>query len=240
MVTPGWKRSGKGTGDDDVEPWEPADLVLPDDGTGEPDPYPEDVPVDDEWTEDDERRYQARREHERRVAMRRRRQTTAFAVIVVIVLGIGVGAAGYTLGWWSLPSSDSQADDTAQACPDATPTAALPNQVTVVVLNSTARPGLAGDVARELQSRGFTVRDIGNDDTGEVPEAAQVRHGPEGLLSARTVAAHVTGAVLVDDGRGGAVVDLSLGAGFAELTAPDAAAALTAPVAPEGSPDCTP
>ena len=227
------------------EPWENRD-------TGEIRPRREDVlrggafalegrdELDDEaeWTEEDERRYQARRHAERRRVRRRRRQAAAFAVVVLAVLGAGFGAAGVYQGWWEWPfGDDATARSVApQPCPTPEVTAAAPADVQVAVLNATKRTGMAGGVAAELQARGFAVPAIGNDSSGTpVPEAAQVRHGPDGLKAARTVAAQIPGSVLVDDGRAGSAVEVALGDGYQALAAPEAAAALLTP-APAPSP----
>ncbi|GAB2693193.1 LytR C-terminal domain-containing protein [Thalassiella azotivora] len=237
MAGRGWGRdgsddgAGEGAGDDpDVDrPW---DLTGPGPDTdveGVPDPGLDD---EAEWTEEDERRYQARREAERVRLRRRRRQAVAFGVVVLAVLAVGVGAYGVWTGRWEWPGGQDAAT-AEEPCPTPSPTAAQESDVTVVVLNATDVAGIAGQVAAELQARGMTVRDIGNDRSGVFP-GVQVRHGPQGLPFARTVAAHVSGTTLLDDGRSGAVVELSIGAGFAGMTPVEEAERLTAPPVPEG------
>lgn len=194
------------------------------------------------WTDDDERRYQERRAVERRAARRRRLQTSFFVLLVLLVLGTGTTAAGVYQGWWEWPPW--QGDDTPTpvrtvvVCPTPQITAAPAEQVTLTVLNSTDRNGLAAQTAEQLQARGFTVGSVGNDAAGPIEGSAVVRHGPEGLLAARTVAAQVDGAQLVDDGRAGTAVELSLGAAFGGLRAPEEAAALTQPAPVESPAGC--
>lgn len=230
-MTPRDDRDGRG-----IEPW------AADDGRGR---YPDHVlDLDEDWTEEDERRYQERRLQERKRVSRRRRQSAAFAVLVLAVMGVGLTAAGVYQGWWNWPVVGAEGDaasPTAQPCPTPTVTAAAPAEVSVRVLNSTDRSGLAGAVAAELQARGFTVSYIGNDaDDVTVAEAAAVRHGPEGLMAARTAAAQIRGAVLVDDGRPGAEVEVSLGDGFVDMLPPPEAAALLAPAPVESPAGCVP
>lgn len=216
------------------EPWEPE---------ANPPPDPDDA-SDEEWTEDDERRYQARRQLERRATRRRRRQAASFAVVVLIVLGAGVTAAGVYSGWWEWPlvgSADSGTEKVGDPCPTPTVTAAAAKDVTVRVLNSTDRRGLAGAVAAELRKRGFDVSQVGNDAADvTVAEPAQVRHGPEAVPAARTVAAQIPGAVLVADGREGFVVDLSLGTAYQNLATVEQAATLTTPVPGPSPAGCVP
>jgi hypothetical protein len=200
---------------------------------------PDDGYWDDEpWTDEDERRYQERRARELSSRHRRRRQAAVFAVLVLLVLGTGTTAAGVYSGWWEWPPWQGEPAPvrTVVACPTPEVTAAAVADVALTVLNSTDRAGLAGATAAELTARGFTVGGVGNDPAPEpLPGTAVVRHGPEGLLAARTVAAQVDGATLQDDGRAGSAVELSLGQAFAGLRPPEAAAAAVAP-APVASP----
>lgn len=163
-----------------------------------------------------------------RVRYRRRRRLHAgvFAVAVLLVLGLGAAAGASVAGLWQWPGQGSADGSPEPAeCPQPTAPAASVEQSEINVYNSTDRRGLAAGVAQGLRSRGFPVLAVDNDplDAG-VQEPAQVRHGPQGLQAARTVAAQVDGAVLVDDGRTGAAVDLVLGAGYRQLRGPAQAA----------------
>lgn len=196
-----------------------------------------------EWTEADEARYQARRREERRSVHRRRRQATAFTILVLLVLGIGVGAAGVYQGWWAWPFGREERAatpaPTSAPCPTPEVTAAQPANVIVTVLNGTGEPGLAAGVSEELAARGYVVGDPGNTEA-DVAEVAQVRHGPEGLTAARSVAAQVDGSILVDDGRTGSAVDLAVGAGYVGLRPPEVVATLLAPAPAESPAGCVP
>lgn len=158
---------------------------------------------------------------------RRRLHAGVFAVAVLLVLVLGAAAGASVAGLWQWPGQGSADGSPEPAeCPPPTAPAAPVEQSEVNVYNSTDRRGLAAGVAQGLRSRGFPVLAVDNDplDAG-VQEPAQVRHGPQGLEAARTVAAQVDGAVLVDDGRTGAAVDLVLGAGYQQLRGPAQAAA---------------
>lgn len=208
------------------------------------DDEPDEPAWDDEpaWTDEDERRYQERRRAEMRAARRRRLQATFFALVVLLVLGTGATAAGVYQGWWEWPPWEGRDEPlptrTVVVCPTPEVTAAPVAEVTLAVLNSTDRAGLAASTAEQLQERGFTVGSIGNDAGGQLDGVAVVRHGPEGLLAARTVAAQVAGAELVDDGRAGTAVELSLGAGFTGLRPPEEAAAAAGPAPVESPAGC--
>ncbi len=210
-----------------------------DDGSDAPDV---DYGEDEEWTAEDEARYQARRREELKRVRRVRRQAISFTVLVLLVLGAGVGAAGLAQGWWEWPFADeSTAADAPSVCGEPTPVAALPSNTTVVVLNATDVRGLANAVADALTLRGFTVSSISNeDDAIEVVESAQVRHGPESLLQAKAVAAQFVSAVLVDDGREGRIVEVSIGQGYRRMADEETAAAAMAPVPGPSAPGCVP
>lgn len=203
-----------------------------------------DGPWQDAWTEADERRYQQRRAEERAAARRRRRQAAVFALLVLLVVGAGTTAAGVYQGWWQWPPwsgrSEPEPVRTVVLCPTPEITAAPVAEVVLTVLNSTSRTGLAAETAAALTERGFTVGAIGNDPGDPVSGTAVVRHGPQGLAAATTVAAHVPDAQLVDDGREGTAVELSLGEAFAGLRAPEEAAPLMEPQAAPSPPGCVP
>jgi hypothetical protein len=155
-------------------------------------------------------------------------------------MGIGLGAAGIFNGWWEWPFDDDPAATTAEAgqpCPTPVVTAAPVDQVTVRVLNATDTRGLAATVAAELQARGMTVTEIGNDEA-EVAETAQVRHGPESVLQARTVAAQFPGVVVVDDARPGTDVELSVGTAFTVMVPFEEATAALVPAPAESPAGC--
>ena len=205
-------------------------------GVGESEIY-DDEPA---WTDEDEWRYQQRRHEEVHRTRRRRRQAASFGVLVLLVFGIGLGAAGIYQGWWEWPLDDDPAASSpggAPDCPAPGVTAAPIPGVTVTVLNATDTQGLAATVSAELQARGFTVTEIGNDE-GEVPDTAVVRFGPESALQARTVAAQFPGTVLVDDARAGTDVELAIGTAFAGMNPPEVAAAAVAPVPAESPSGC--
>jgi hypothetical protein len=111
----------------------------------------------------------------------------------------------------------------------------------VTVLNSTRQRGLAAQTAAELEKRGFTIAKIGNDrERGSVSGPALVRHGPAGLLPARTVAAQVDGAELAPDDRKGEAVELALGEAFSGLRDAAEAVGLLEPAPVASPPSCQP
>jgi hypothetical protein len=167
------------------------------------------------------------------------RHTRNFLVIFASTFGVGLMAYTFWLGIWAAPFGSGQRAGCFPGTP--TPTAAPIKQTSVRVYNATDRRGLALNVARDLQKRGFLVPMWDNDGAAAGMKApAEVRHGPAGLLSARTVAAQVNGrAVLVlDTNREGPTVDLVLGRSFGQLRSPAEAAKLIA--TPTDVPDVCP
>ncbi len=151
-------------------------------------------------------------------------------LIFLLVLALGAAAV-----WWNVIQKDSaRKAEEAQACATAqqAPPSLDPTTLSVRVLNATDRAGLAQQVAADLQGRGFTVAEIGNDDTDrEVTGPGEVRHGPRGADAAAYVALLLPGAGDYPDTRATAQVDLVLGPEFefpAGLATPEQVAAALA------------
>jgi LytR cell envelope-related transcriptional attenuator len=148
---------------------------------------------------------------------------------LLFLLVLALAAAGV---WWNvLRQHEAQSADKAEACATAqqAPPSLDPTTLSVRVLNATDRGGLAQQVAAELQNRGFTVAEIGNDDTDrEVTGPGEVRHGPRGADAAAFLALLLPGAGDYPDTRATTQVDLVLGPDFVfpdSLASPDEVAA---------------
>lgn len=148
---------------------------------------------------------------------------------LIFLLVLALAAAGV---WWNVLQKDkAQKADQAETCASAqeAPPSLDPTTLSVRVLNATDRGGLAQQVAGELQNRGFTVAEIGNDDTDrEVTGPGEVRYGPRGADAAAFVALLLPGAGEYPDTRATAQVDLVIGPEFewpASLATPEQVAA---------------
>lgn len=148
---------------------------------------------------------------------------------LIFLLVLALAAAGV---WWNVLQKDkAQKAAEAQVCASAqkAPPSLDPTTLSVRVLNATDRGGLAQQVAGELQNRGFTVAEIGNDDTDrEVAGPGEVRYGPRGADAAAFVALFLPGAGEYPDTRATAQVDLVIGPDFefpAGLATPEQVAA---------------
>ena len=134
---------------------------------------------------------------------------------LIFLLVLALAAAGV---WWNVLQKDKERKaDEAAACATAreAPPSLDPTTLSVRVLNGTDRAGLAQQVAGEMQRRGFTVAEIGNDDTDrEVIGPGEVRHGPRGADAARFVALLLPGAGDYPDTRATEQIDLVLGPEF--------------------------
>jgi hypothetical protein len=161
--------------------------------------------------------------HVRRRA-RRRMLATVLTVLVVAALGV-------TGVWWFLRGDSGSGKRSATPCttvsPSATaaplPTASVaPGALTVNVYNATDRKGLARTVANDLKVRGVTLGQVTNDPLHKAVTApAEVRYGAGGAARAAYLALWVPGAILVQDQRPDATLDLVLGTGYAALATPD-------------------
>lgn len=120
-----------------------------------------------------------------------------------------------------------------------------PADVTVNVLNATARSGLAKRTADELKKRGFTIGKVGNataaydkkvKGTGVLLGGPAATKGPLKVLGTQ-----LAGAQHKTDARKGAAIDLIIGDGFKDLTAAKTAQkSLTLLARPAPSPSPSP
>ena len=140
----------------------------------------------------------------------------------MIVLAVLAVAGWFAWREWHGSSSASGAS-TPRPCttPSVPPSPAAPAAVTVAVLNTTNRVGLAHDIAGQLRRRGFRIGHVGNT-TPLVAGVAQVSYDGPDHAQALTVAEQVPGATLVPGGSG---VALRIGSGFRALSDPATAAA---------------
>ncbi|WP_306324095.1 MULTISPECIES: LytR C-terminal domain-containing protein [unclassified Streptomyces] len=163
----------------------------------------------------------------------------SFQLVDVFTGGDKASAAGAKSGACEKkPSASPSPGKAAQKLPK-------PSDITVNVLNATARGGLAKDTADELKKRGFKIGDVGN-----ATKAYDKKVKGPGILlgaSAATDAAlpvlgtQLTGADLKTDKRTKPTeVDLIIGSGFKKLTKkPAADKALTALSHPKPEPSAS-
>jgi hypothetical protein len=156
-----------------------------------------------------------------------------------LVLGVVASAAALSLvGWGTLQLIDvfTGGGDRASAAGSGTdcrtkagasPSASAaplpkPGQITVNVLNATARGGLAKKTADELKKRGFKIGEVGNATAtyDKKVKGTGVLLGPSSALktSLPVLATQLASAETRTDTRKGAEVDLIIGTGFKNLT----------------------
>ncbi len=174
-------------------------------------------------------------------ARRQRRQSLTFLTLFALILLLGVLALAAYFQRITLPFGSGR-PAALPTCPTASPTLLTPGEVSVHVFNASTRNGLALSVARELQGRGFLIPSSPANDPHKtkVTTMAVIRHGPDGLLAAQTVATIVDGEVTyAEDDRTGTDVDLVLGGAF-KLVPKAAPSASPSAVAPAPTPTCQP
>lgn len=103
----------------------------------------------------------------------------------------------------------SSADPT----PDGPRLIVAPSAITVKVYNGTDTAGLATKASSDLRDVGFNVLSPGTRSTGAT--STVVRYGPTRADSARTLAAAVPGALLVEDDSLGRTLELVVGSSYA-------------------------
>jgi LytR cell envelope-related transcriptional attenuator len=147
------------------------------------------------------------------------------AVILLIALTLLT-----TLVWWRVLHRDDGKASAESACPtpSTSPTALpRPGSVSVSVLNSTTRTGIAASTATALTHLGFNVAGYGNDNPKvHVAGVAEIRFGPDQKRDASLLTYYFHGAKLVAlkaDPTGKVVV--SLGTKFKAVASATAAKA---------------
>jgi hypothetical protein len=167
---------------------------------------------------------------QRRRRHTRERQAVVFGVLLGGLAVAAFGAAAVYTGNVSLPflSRDfSSPEPTGLAAEDSPcpPEGATPvpyGQVSLNVLNGTARVGLAGDTAAALSQRGFTIaQQLNASQMGYSTYAgtALIQFGTQGVAAAYTVAAQFDTPQLVLDTRADASVDVVVGSSYNALVA---------------------
>lgn len=155
--------------------------------------------------------------------------------------------------WWRVLNRDSGTDDAA-GCPTPTPTPSqmvlpAPASITLQVLNSTKRNGIAAKARRSLLDAGFKVpAQAGNDNPKTKSKntgTAQIRFGPTGERAATLVRYYFPGAAMVPTASKSSTVIVALGAKYKKVAAPATVAAAlkgdkisvasTAPASPTAS-----
>jgi hypothetical protein len=160
------------------------------------------------------------------------------------------------LVWWRVlhrgHGDDAGTKATPTPCPTTTTTTtaapgpvALPaaSTVTVQVLNSTQRAGLAGKVRTTLIKDGFkSPAKAGNDTDADIPGPAEIRFGPNGRAGAQLLAYYFPGSKLVAGTSTTATVVVSLGDKYSSVASPAAvqAAVSKASAAPSPTPSASP
>ena len=160
--------------------------------------------------------------------VKRRRPLPALIFLLVLAL------AALTVWWNVLTDEDVRNEAQAAACSSASaaPQSLDPTTITLRVFNASEIAGKAGEVATTLQSRGFVVEEIANDNSGNaVTGVGEFRFGPRGKGAAGYLGLYLPGSTERPDTRATAVVDLVIGPDFAGLATEDQVEASLVPIA---------
>lgn len=176
---------------------------------------------------------------------RRRRQRTLRVAVGLLLVLVAAGGA-YTLNQGDPKPGKKVA--TLKACPSPAPTRApgpalvLPaaNQVHLVVLNGTIRPGLAKTVADQLAAQGFVVTGQGNAPAA-LAGVPVVSFGTGGQPAGVLVSHWLPGSRLDGNPKlAPGSVQVVLGSSFTQIATPAQAAAAGQPTTVIGTPVPTP
>ena len=152
--------------------------------------------------------------------LRARRKRKFHGVVLGALIGLLVLAAvvaqGISAGWINLPRSEARpAVET--GCPAGPYLYQSPEAVTVNVYNTTATPGLAGEVAEALKNRGFSIGVVGNSTVNREGMTAIILSGPDGEPGAFTLQQQIPDTQYIQDDRDDASVDVVIGSGYNNL-----------------------
>lgn len=161
------------------------------------------------------------------------------------------------LVWWRVLHRDDAKPQSKSTCTKTTTVKTLPEPaaVTVTVLNSTKRNGIAGAARTVLIQDGFRSpdkaqndgKDFGGIDGKAIAGVGEIRYGPSAAEGAKLLAYYFPGAKLVETKSTDSTVLVSLGSTYKAVNTPtNVAAALKAdgiklvPVTgvPDSSPSC--
>lgn len=155
----------------------------------------------------------------------RRQPPWLLAVLIPVVALVVVGVIfGIVTLVHSGGSATALPTSTPTPCPTVSQAVVLPlpdpTEVSVNVYNATQTKGLAAQTAKELKTRGFVIKAVGNDPKKmPITGVAELRFGPKGQARAELLQYYFPGAELINDGRRGKLVDVSLGAGYTQVPA---------------------
>jgi hypothetical protein len=149
---------------------------------------------------------------------------------LVFLLALCVLAA---LVWWRVLNRDGSTASTSPSCSSTPTTVATqlprPAAVTVRVLNSTDRDGIAGTTTTTLKADGFATLAADNDDKpdtygshGTIPGVAEIRYGPNGEAAAKLLSYYFPTATTVRRDGQDATILVALGTAFKSVAAPAA------------------
>lgn len=132
------------------------------------------------------------------------------------------------LVWWRVMNRDDGHAAAKPACTTSQTPKHLPQPqaISVTVLNSTTRNGIAGVARSALIKDGFQIPNPAANDTSTVAVAgvAEIRYGPTGSDGAKLLAYYLPGAALVATQASDSTVVVSLGAKYTAVAASAAVA----------------
>lgn len=149
-----------------------------------------------------------------------RRPLPALISLVALLLLTG-------LVWWRVLHRDSGSAAAPKPCPSsstaATVTLPAPSDVTIIVLNSTSRAGIAARVRTTLSQDGFNVPALAKNDSAakrnKISGPAEIRFGPRGRQAATLLRYYFPGATMVSEKFTSGTVVVSLGTRFTSVAA---------------------
>ena len=132
------------------------------------------------------------------------------------------------LVWWRVLNRKDSTSSASPSCSTSSASNAVlptPGAVTVVVLNSTARKGIAAAARRTLLADGFRIPDQAANDVanrGKVPGVAEIRYPPDTAPGAKLLSYYFPTATLTQTTATDGKVVVSLGTKYVHIATPAA------------------
>lgn len=148
------------------------------------------------------------------------RHGIALTIVALLVAGTAFTALQVLRGEWTIPGWEAAPAPEPLLCPAGEVDYSM--ESTVTVYNGTTIGGLAGDVANDLEERGFVIGGVGNKGFTTSNMVAVIVSGPGGRGTSLALQRNISGSVYLPDGREEDTVYVIMGRQYKGLVDQDA------------------
>lgn len=146
---------------------------------------------------------------------RHRRHAIALVLVALVVAGTAFTAFQVLRGEWTIPGWEAAPPPEPILCPAGD--VAYSKESTVTVYNGTTLGGLAGDVANDLEERGFVIGGVGNRGFATSNMVAVIVSGEGGRETSLALQRNIEGSVYLPEEREEDTVHIIMGTKYKGL-----------------------